>query len=159
EIEPSKAVTASKAWLITSLGPAETAALPKGRMRWRQAFRLSPLQDKDVLLPLEPLRCRAAGGEPVHVTWKPFTVKVGTAVANASLTGLKEIRAGEEIAEPPPWPRWPFILLGVLATGIGASVFGRRLRRRRATPAAVELTADAWALQELERLEAQAPSE
>lgn len=158
EIEPSKAVTASKAWLSTPLGPAETANLPKERMRWRQAFRLSPLQDKEVPLPLEPLRCRAAGGEFVQAVWKPFTVKVSTVVANASLTGLKDITPPEQIPEPPPWPLWPFILLGALLAGVAGWIVFARLRRRRSAPPAVELSADAWALQELGRLEALAPA-
>jgi hypothetical protein len=159
EIEPVKTVTASKAWLVTSLGAAETEGLPKGRMRWQQAFRLSPLQDKDVPLPLEPLQCRAGGGDTVQVMWKPFTIKVSTVVASPSLDALKPIVPPEQIPEPPAWPRWPFVLAGVLAIVVVISVVVRRRARQRAVPAAVELPPKEWALQELDRLEAQLPSD
>jgi hypothetical protein len=159
EIDPIKTVTASKAWLVTPRGAAETSSLPQGRMRWQQAFRLSPLQDKDVPLPLEPLQCRAGGGDTVQVTWKPLTVKVSTVVASPSLAAMKPIVPPEQIPEPPAWPWWPFALAGVLTVGLVTGVVVRRRARQRPIPAAVELPPKEWALQELDRLEAQLPSD
>jgi hypothetical protein len=159
EIDPIKTVTASKAWLVNPRGGAETSSLPQGRMRWQQAFRLSPLQDKDVPLPLEPLHCRSAGGDTVQVMWKPFSVKVSTVVASPSLDALKPIVPPEQIPEPPAWPRWPFVLAGLLAIGVVIGVVVRRRARQRPVPAPVELPPKEWALQELDRLEAQLPSD
>jgi hypothetical protein len=159
EIDPIKTVTASKAWLITSLGAPKTSTLPQGRMSWQQAFRLSPLQDKDVPLPLEPLHCRSAGGDTVHVMWKPFTVKVSTVVASPSLDALKPIVPPEQIPEPPAWPWWPFVLAGVLAVGVVIGVVVRRRARGRPAPLVVELPPREWALQELDRLETQLPAD
>jgi hypothetical protein len=158
EIEPIKTVTASKAWLVSPVGAPETTSLPKGRMRWRQAFRLSPLQDKEVPLPLEPLQCRAGGGDRAQVVWKPFAVKVSTVVASTSLSGLKDIAPPEQLPEPPTWPRWPFVLLAALVVGIGVGVVFVRRARNRPAPSPIELPPRDWALQELSRLETQLPS-
>jgi hypothetical protein len=53
---------------------------------------------------------------------------------------------------PPPWPRWPLgVVLAVLLVGVAVGVWRRR---RRARPEAPPLSPQAWALQELDRLEA-----
>ena len=63
EIEPLKAITASRAWVALPPGAPQTKALPGGRMHWQQAFRLTPLQDGKVELPLEPLHFQASAGD------------------------------------------------------------------------------------------------
>jgi hypothetical protein len=158
EVEAINTITQSKAWLVVSAGKPVTAALPKGRMRWQQSFRLSPLGDKELSLPLVPLRCRAGNDDPATISWKPFTVKVNTVVTAPSLSALRPIEPPEQIPQPPAFPWWLLTTgVGILVVGIGATLTVRRWRRRP-EPAAVDLPPEEWALQELERLEALAPT-
>lgn len=154
EMEPIKSPTTAKVWLVTPLGEPEVVTLPNQRMRWRQAFRLEPLQaDKAVALSLEPISFRT-DGQPATVTLKPFAVEVTTVVLGPSLGALKENTPPEELPEP---ERFDWQLYSLLGSGLALLALGSWLVRRRLhrpLPPAPEPTPDQWALRELVRLEA-----
>jgi hypothetical protein len=150
EIEPIKKVTASIAWDVTVSAP-QTAALPQGRMRWQQSFRLAPLGKDDLPLPLEPLRFRA-GGEDIEIIWKPFTLKVLTVVASPSMAGIKDITPPVQVPQPDEWSWWLLAAAAAILIFFWVVVLVVRKRRKTAPPLP-EPAADAWALAELQRLE------
>lgn len=154
EMEPIKPLTASKVWLVTPLTEAEVVTLPNRRMRWKQSFRIEPLQaDKAVPLPLEPIRFRS-DGQPANVTLKAFTVEVTTVVLGPSLGALKENTPPEELPDPDrfDWQLYALGGAGCACLAIGGWLVRRRLRRP--APPVPEPPADQWAMRELVRLDA-----
>lgn len=152
DVEAVKAVTTSEGWGVRSSGPAQKPALPGGGRRWQQEFLLEPAKPGELPLALAPLRYREADGPWKTVAWDPIPVQVTTEVAGADLKQLHDIRGPIALPPPPPWPRWPLgVALAVLLAGVGVGLW--RLRRR-ARPEAPPLAPRAWALLELERLEA-----
>jgi hypothetical protein len=158
EVEPIKSVTQSKAWLVVSSTKAELVPVAKGRMRWQQSFRLTPLGEKELSFPLEPIRVRAGGDDVVAIGWKPFTVKVSTVVANPTLGGMKDTLPPIGVADPESLPWWLIGAgVGLAVAGVATIVVVRR-RARRPAPPPVDLPPAEWALKELERLEASVPT-
>ena len=131
EIEPLKTITTARTWVVLPAAAPQTVMLPKGRMRWQQAFRLTPLQDGKVELPLEPLVFRAGGGSAESVRWRPFTVQVNSVVSSTTLSALKDIAPPEAVPPAPVFP-WLVVSLAVsaplvlLLVGWGAWRIGRR---------------------------------
>ncbi|MBL8794177.1 MAG: DUF4381 family protein [Planctomycetia bacterium] len=153
EMEPVKLLTSSRVWLVTPLAEPEFSSIPDQRMRWRQSYRLEPLQaDKAVALPLEPIRFRS-DGQQASVTLKPFTVAVSTVVLGPSLGALKDNTPPEEL---PAAVEVPWLLYGAAGAVVALVLVGGLLLRRRwrrSLPPPPELPADQWALRELSRLD------
>ncbi|HJT79152.1 MAG TPA: hypothetical protein VJ739_18290 [Gemmataceae bacterium] len=152
--EPVKTVTPAETWQVRGPGSLpEREALPGGGVRWRQQLLLEPLQPGESSLTVPPLRYRTSADAAAQTAvWAPVPVKVTTEVSAAS---LKELRDGPPPERPdvPPSPRlWPPLAALAAVVVALAVVFWVRRLRRPAPPA--PLPPPAWALQELDRLEA-----
>jgi hypothetical protein len=153
EIEPIKEITPSPAWVVTPLGGPESTTLPDRRSRWQQAYRLSPLQNGDVALPLTPLRFRSAGSEAMTVNWDELKVKVTTVVSAPAIAALKENTPIERLPEPSRFPWGIAVIASGVTAGLALAGWGAWRASRKPTPKAVELPPPAWALQEMARLD------
>jgi hypothetical protein len=153
EVEPVRDVTGAEGWNVRPPRPAERTALGTDRVRWRQDLVLEPMRPGDHSLTLAPLRYRDGEGGWESASWQPIPVRVTQEVSGADLKQLHDIRPPLRPPEPPPWPRWP---LGVGAAAVlaalAAAIWRLSLRRQ---PAPGALPPGEWALQELDRLEAQ----
>ena len=141
----------------TRPGRAGIDALPGNRARWRQVFRLEPLQPEKTELPINPLRFRQ-GKDPTWIEqpWKPIVIQVTTEVTAPALNEARDITPIRTLPEPPGWRPW---LIGGGA-GLGALVFvllgfGAWRRARREIPEP-PLAPHEWAIRELECLEGMA---
>jgi hypothetical protein len=158
EVAPGEPFTTSPGWKVRAAGtPAQTES-GTSRSRWSQVFRLVPSQKDDVPLQVNPLRVRPAeAADWTELTWKPVPVRVTTEVARADLAELRPGPPPEELPPVPPWYR-PFLIAGLGLAVVSLLVAGWRLRRRGG-PAAVRVTPEQWALQELGRIEEREPAE
>lgn len=153
EIEPVKAIVPSPAWVVAPLPGPVTRSLPDRRMRWEQTYRVSPLQNGDVSLPLAPLRIRTGGTDMVDIPWDAFKVKVSTVVSAPALGALKDITPPERLPEPPAWPWGMTAAIAGVAAGLVVAVWGAWRASHRPPPRPAELPPGAWAAQELTRIE------
>lgn len=155
EAEPVKAVEPAASWQVRGpVLPPEKVTLPGGRVRWQQQLRVEPLQPGDGSLMIPPLRYRtgAEAADWQTVPWEPVPVQVTTEVSAADLKQLRDIGPPERPDVAAPLPLWPALAaLGVVFLTLALVLWVRR-RRRPAPP--VPLPPHAWALRELDRLEA-----
>src|SRR5262245_4017833 len=155
EVEPPRPVTQSPDWRVRP-GSPKTVALPNGRERWEQSFRLEPFQAGRVALPLEPLRYRTRHElRDWTLTWPPLEVRVTTGVAEPNLTQAHTVTGIDELPPPPPsaFPWVPVAAAGGLTAAVGLVGATLLLRRRATKP--VRSPRDR-AVDELLRLEAEA---
>jgi hypothetical protein len=152
EVEPIKALTTAEGWGVRSSAPAKRTPMGDGRVRWQQEFVLEPAKPGELPLLLAPLHYRDTAGPWQIVAWDAVPVQVTTEVASADLKQLHDVRGPIKLPEPPPWPRWPLgVGLAVLVAGV---MLGIWRVRRRVQPETPPLSPQAWAVRELERLEA-----
>jgi hypothetical protein len=136
-------------WRLRAADPPAPAAREVGRRRWRQTYRLTPMQVGDVPLSLPAVRARSGEAEQ-EVTWPPVTVHVTTTVPRADVDEARGVTPPEELPPPEPWwggrPAW----VAAVGTVAGLAVLVWRVIRRP-RPVAPP-TPEAVALAELERL-------
>ena len=119
-------------WQAKALARPETTTLPNGRMRWRQSFRLEPLQTGQVTLPLTPIRYRLGKGPWTTHPWQEQSIEVTTEVFEPAVTGLRGNSQIEELPAAATWPIEWLIVAGLLLVGSAiAFVAWRRAGRRR----------------------------
>jgi hypothetical protein len=154
EIEPIKEITPSPTWVVTPLAGPESTPLPDRRSRWQQRYQISPLQNGEVVLPLEPLKFRTAGSEVMTVKWDDFKLTVATVVSAPTTAALKDISPIERLPESARIP-WGLALIAA-SVSVGLLVVGWGAWRASRKPATkpMDLPPGAWALQELARIEA-----
>ncbi|MBY0523133.1 MAG: hypothetical protein K2R98_07025 [Gemmataceae bacterium] len=159
EVEAIREMVASREWEESPVADPELSKLSNNRMRWRQTFRLEPLQKGKLELPINDVYFRA-GPKPdkgnwewVRQAWKPMNVEVTSAVSVASLDEIKDITPIVTWPEEPRAETWKWAAAGGGATvmGLGVAVW---LRRRKRSRPVVELPPHQWALREFERMEA-----
>jgi hypothetical protein len=128
-----------------------TADLPGGRRRWRQTYRLTPMQVGDVPLSLPAVRALPGGsGEPQEVTWPPVTVRVTTTVPRADVDEARGVTPPEELPPPEPWLDRRFVI-GLAAVLVAGSLLALVWWWRQPRPAEPP-TPEVAALSDLERL-------
>jgi hypothetical protein len=153
EAEPIKAVEPAASWQVHGpAAPPQKIALPGSRVRWQQQLVIEPLQPGEGPLAVPPLRYRTgAAADWQALAWDPVPVQV-TTEASADLKQLRDITPPERPDVAPAPPLWPALAaLGVALLALATVLWVRR-RRRPAPPA--PLPPAAWALRELDRLEA-----
>jgi hypothetical protein len=153
EVEPLRSVTSPDGWSVRSpVEPPRTDPAGNGRVRWQQEYTVEPIKPGELPLTLAPLRYREAAGEWRTIPWDAVPVQVTTEVGSADLKQLHDVREPIRLPEPPPWPRWPLGAAAVvLVLGLAAGLW---LARRRRLPETPPLSPQAWALRELDRLQA-----
>jgi hypothetical protein len=154
EIQLPERLTPPTDWELGRKETPERAALPGHRVRWEQRFHLKPARAGELLLALAQLKFREDPDldQWQEVTWKPFTVRVTTEIANADLSELRDVTLPEEVPSAPSWSLpfyWIASIAGLLILLLGGWKFLWRHQRQQAT-----LPPDQWALRELDRLQA-----
>jgi hypothetical protein len=144
------------AWRLRPAAPPTLSALPGGRERWSQTFRLDPFaRGKAVHVAFAPLKVQA-GGEPAReVPVTAFEVEVQSRFDNpevkpdpskATVTGIEELPPRPP---PPPDPTGWVIVAGAAGVIAIVVVVGVVRRARRKPP---PLPPVEWATAELDRL-------
>lgn len=140
----------AKTWVVFPKTNATETALASGQVRWQRTYYLEPLTTGDVDLPFAPIQI-SEGDRERTITWKPWTVRVLKKVQEAD---LKQLRGSTGIEDIPPAPSdstlWPWFLAGALFVVLvaGGLVWWRGGWPLRA------MSAEEWALRELDRLTA-----
>ncbi|GEM_PF-4769328 len=120
---------------------------------WRQTLNLEPLQPGELSMVVEPLRYRNVNGDWQTVTWKPIPVRVTSRLTQPDVKSARDITAIEELpAQPAPESHTGLIVTGFIGAAVLAMVLVAWLRRRQTVRA--RRTPEAWALYELQRLQA-----
>jgi hypothetical protein len=129
-------------WKVREVAPPSTEAIPDGRERWRQAFRLFPYASGDAV-PLAVAAVAVQAGTAttdVRVEWgEAFYVRVATEVAQPDPNALRPITEIETVAgddsNKGAAEGGPFSALVALVLLVTAAVVYVRWRRRRRGPA------------------------
>jgi hypothetical protein len=156
EVDPIPTVVADrKNWDEAPVGEPEIGKLPGGWSRWRQSFRVEPLNPEVTELSLTPVRFRAGGPDQswLEQPWAKVPVKITTDVVVAAAGELKDIQGIQHLPAEPGVDWRPLAAAGgLVAVGLGFLAV-RRLRRRwvRRAP---ELTPSQRAVRALDEIEA-----
>lgn len=144
EVELPEPLVDSPAWHV-EIGRPEVAATAEGRERWRQSFRLIPLQSGDVPLVFRPIGFRT--GHEVRLRslrWSSISIRVATDVSAPDLSAARPLRGFEPL--PPAEKRWVTwfwpVAVMVALVGLCALLLYRYFRWRPK----VEITAEQRAL-------------
>jgi hypothetical protein len=138
----------SPPWRIRPAGPATTEALPDGRERWSQAYRLDPYPPwGDVRLTFAPAKVRTGAAR-----WPEIEVKVQTDLAGARADAARPVTPIEELPPvPPDQPELVGWYVGGTTTLLFAAAVLVALRRRWRERRGV-LPPGEWAAAELDRI-------
>jgi hypothetical protein len=132
EVEPVGAITSSADWDVTIQPIPSQEPRTKEKLRWCQAYKVSPVRPGNLTLPLAPLRFRevgAAAWETVH--WPLLTIRVSTEITNPSLSQIQDSIPPEEPLPPQThglWWAWPF--LGLALAALMLAIVRVRQKRR-----------------------------
>ncbi|MFL5340097.1 MAG: hypothetical protein ACJ8F7_08090 [Gemmataceae bacterium] len=137
EVEPPRPLTQSPDWRVRP-GKPKTTALPGGRERWEQSFRLEPFQAGKVALPLEPLRYRTKNElRDWSLGWPPLEVRVTSEVGEPDLGKARTVTGIDELP-PEVKAQFPWVAVAGSAALLflaGAAAATLALRRRATRPA------------------------
>lgn len=144
EVELPEPLVDSPAWRV-EIGRVDVVATVEGGERWRQSFRLIPLQSGELPLVFRPIGLRT-GHEVRHRTlrWDSISIRVATELSAPDLSSARPLRGFEPL--PPVEKRWAIWLWPVVVVvglaGLCALLLSRYFPRRPK----VEITAEQQAL-------------
>jgi hypothetical protein len=151
EVEAMGPLTPSRQWLVNASEPEVTVVEGTDRMRWRQQFRLSPLQAGAVPLPIAAMHYRTGSGGLQEYAWPTLTVQVRTDVLRPLLSEVRENTMPDLDVPPPPFNFWPPVIASLMCLVGGVALWRWHLRK----PVVPALSAEEQAVRDLDRLAAE----